>query len=86
MIKFRYKRKEPNNNVEKNGDKETNSENVKKVNAVRKNGQKTKELKVQTAKGNIREDYLECIRAVVVSFFTLLYYSQNVDIFYKLKI
>lgn len=69
MIKFRYKRKEPNNNVEKNGDKETNSENVKKVNAVRKNGQKTKELKVQAAKGNIREDYLECIRAVVVSFF-----------------
>lgn len=69
MIKFRYKRKEPNNNVEKSANKDANSDTLgKRLNVTKKTITKTKELKSETSQNDIREDYLECIRAVVVSF------------------
>lgn len=81
MIKFRYKRKEPNNNVEKNSDKDAKSDaGGKRLNTVKKTTSATttatvtsatlkiKDIKNETSLSqNIREDYLECIRAVVVS-------------------
>lgn len=82
MIKFRYKRKEPNNNVEKHSDKDAKSDAAgKRLNTAKKTALavtaattvpsatlKIKEIKNEKSLSqNIREDYLECIRAVVVS-------------------
>lgn len=83
MIKFRYKRKEPNNNsnnvtnnniVNKNNgeiksDNDSKIEN--KLNSLKRDGaikSKVDEKKTVKTKTNSEQEYLEdCIRAVVVS-------------------
>lgn len=86
MIKFRYKRKESkdNNAGEKgnaadggNTDASSNKKSTLKKNSsssLLKPSSKDVIVKNETSQSHIREDYLECIRAVVVSFYKLNMY------------